>query len=110
MDASRFVPNFQKKSVIWGSKELSKCINLIFKYKNVLGYIFFSTRIEKSREVIPRFIEAARSKQKHQDLNIDLLYKLLFTRENLNLVQVGCHKKAARESGKITWNDFCSEG
>lgn len=80
--------------------------NVIFEYKNV----FFYTRIEKSREVIPRFIEAARSKQKHQDLNIDLLYKLLFTRENLKLVQVGCHKKAARESGKITWNDFCSEG
>lgn len=80
--------------------------NVIFEYQN----LFFFTRIEKSREVIPRFIEAARSKQKHQDLNIDLLYKLLFTRENLKLVQVGCHKKAARESGKITWNDFCSEG
>ena len=65
-------------------------------------------RIEKSREVIPTFLEAARSKQKHQDLNIDQLYKLLFTRENLKLVQIGCHKKAARESGKVKWIDFCT--
>lgn len=65
-------------------------------------------RIEKSREVIPTFLEAARSKQKHQDLNIDQLYKLLFTRENLKLVQIGCHKKAARESGKVKWTDFCT--
>lgn len=79
-------------------------------YRQLFGLWNLDHIIEKSREVIPRFIEAARSKQKHQDLNIDLLYKLLFTRENLKLVQVGCHKKAARESGKITWNDFCSEG
>lgn len=54
------------------------------------------SRIEKSREVIPTLLEAAKSKKKHQQINWEYVYNLLFTRENLKLVQVGCHKKAAR--------------
>lgn len=80
--------------------------NVIFEYKNVVFFI----RIEKFREVILRFIEVVRSKQKYQDLNIDFLYKLFFIRENFKLVQVGCYKKVVRELGKIIWNDFCFEG
>ncbi|XP_062594306.1 DNA fragmentation factor subunit beta-like [Saccostrea cucullata] len=77
-------------------------------YRQLFGLWNLDHIIEKSREVMPTLIEAARNKQKHQTLNADLLYRLLFTRENLKLVQVGCHKKAARESGKVKWNDFCS--
>ncbi|XP_048780692.2 DNA fragmentation factor subunit beta-like [Ostrea edulis] len=78
-------------------------------YRQLFGLWNLDHIIEKSREVIPTLIEAARKKQKYQNLNVDLLYKLLFSRENLKLVQIGCHKKAARESGKVKWSDFCSK-
>lgn len=98
--------NFLKEVCILGFKRIFKMYNVIFEYKNV----FFFIRIEKFREVILRFIEVVRSKQKYQDLNIDFLYKLFFIRENFKLVQVGCYKKVVRELGKIIWNDFCFEG
>lgn len=53
-------------------------------------------RIEKSREIIPTLLQASRVRKKHEQLNWEHVYKLLFTRDNLKLVQVGCHKKAAR--------------
>ena len=68
-------------------------------------FLIFIFSIEKSREVIPTLIEAAKSKQKHETLNWEHVYKLLFTRDNLKLVQVGCHKKAAREQ-KCNIKDF----
>lgn len=63
-------------------------------------------RIEKSREIIPALIEAAENKPKHKDLDWNYVYRLLFTRENLKLVQVGCHKKAARAEKKCRREDF----
>ena len=66
-------------------------------------------RIEKSREVIPTLIEAARKKPKNSELDWSHVYKLLFTRENLKLVQVGCHKKAARSSANCNIDDFYME-
>ncbi|KAL0186053.1 hypothetical protein M9458_017723, partial [Cirrhinus mrigala] len=34
---------------------------------------------------------------KSGDINVDYFYKLLFTRENLKLVHIVCHKKGAHE-------------
>ena len=63
-------------------------------------------RIEKSREVIPTLLEAARTKPKNAELNWKEAYRLLFTRDNLKLVQVGCHKKAARADKECSVKDF----
>ena len=63
-------------------------------------------RVEKSREVIPTLLEAARSKPKYAELNWKEAYRLLFTRDNLKLVQVGCHKKAARSDKECRLKDF----
>lgn len=75
-------------------------------YRQLFGLWNLDHIIEKSREVIPAYIEAAKNKSKGKQLNHDQLYKLLFTRQNLKLVQVGCHKKAARSSGNCSWEDF----
>ncbi|KAK3104873.1 hypothetical protein FSP39_012136 [Pinctada imbricata] len=77
-------------------------------YRQLFGLWNLDHIIEKSREVIPTLIEAAKNKPKHKNLKPDAVYKLLFTRDNLKLVQVGCHKKAARTSGKCKWQDFCT--
>uniref|UniRef100_A0A8C1ZMV1 DNA fragmentation factor subunit beta n=1 Tax=Cyprinus carpio TaxID=7962 RepID=A0A8C1ZMV1_CYPCA len=63
--------------------------------------ILFSTwnldhLIEKKRTVIPTLAEALKGK-KSSDINMDYFYKLLFTRENLKLVHIVCHKKGAHE-------------
>ncbi|CAG2189098.1 DNA fragmentation factor subunit beta-like [Mytilus galloprovincialis] len=76
-------------------------------YRQLFGLWNLDHIIEKSREVIPCLIEASKNLPKGKELNTDLLYKLLFTTDNLKLVQIGCHKKAARPSGNITWKDFC---
>lgn len=74
-------------------------------YRQLFGLWNLDHIIEKSREVIPTLLQAAKHKQKHQELNWDHVYKLLFTRNNLKLVQVGCHKKAAR-SQTCNMEDF----
>ncbi|KAJ8320818.1 hypothetical protein KUTeg_002405 [Tegillarca granosa] len=79
-------------------------------YRLLFGLWNLDHVIEKSREVIPTVIEAAKNKPKYKNLDKSLLYKLLFTRHNLKLVQVGCHKKAARssaDSANCKWQDFC---
>ncbi|XP_059172772.1 DNA fragmentation factor subunit beta-like isoform X2 [Physella acuta] len=65
-------------------------------YRQLFGLWNLDHITEKSREVIPSLIEAAKKKPKGSKLNSDEVYKYLFTRSNLRLVQVGCHKKAAR--------------
>ncbi|XP_046572626.1 DNA fragmentation factor subunit beta-like [Haliotis rubra] len=75
-------------------------------YRQLFGLWNLDHIIEKSREVIPGLIEAARQKPKNAHLNWEQVYKLLFTRDNLKFVQVGCHKKAARESGSCPWQSF----
>jgi len=68
----------------------------------------FFFRIEKSREILPTLIKAAKDKEEHQEINWQHVYKLLFTRENLKLVQIGCHKKAAR-SQTCNVEDFLTD-
>lgn len=75
-------------------------------YRQLFGLWNLDHIIEKSREVIPTLIEAARTKPKYAELNWQEAYRLLFTKENLKLVQVGCHKKAARVDMKVKKDEF----
>lgn len=52
------------------------------------------SRIEKKRTVIPAMLEALQN-HNSADVNLDYFYRLLFTRENLKLVHIVCHKKGA---------------
>lgn len=52
------------------------------------------SRIEKKRSVIPALLEALQN-HKSADVNLNYFYCLLFTRENLKLVHIVCHKKGA---------------
>ncbi|XP_045163884.2 DNA fragmentation factor subunit beta-like [Mercenaria mercenaria] len=65
-------------------------------YRQLFGLWNLDHVIEKSREILPTLIEATKTKKKHQQINWEHVYKLLFTKNNLKLVQIGCHKKAAR--------------
>lgn len=51
-------------------------------------------RIEKKRTVVPALIEALEN-HKSTEINLNYFYQLLFTRENLKLVHIVCHKKGA---------------
>lgn len=51
-------------------------------------------RIEKKRTIIPALLEALQN-HKMADINLSYFYRLLFTRENLKLVHIVCHKKGA---------------
>ncbi|KAM9786040.1 DNA fragmentation factor subunit beta [Neosynchiropus ocellatus] len=50
-------------------------------------------RIEKKRTIIPA-LQGALQNQKSGGINVDYFYRLLFTRENLKLVHIVCHKKS----------------
>ncbi|XP_053705950.1 DNA fragmentation factor subunit beta [Synchiropus splendidus] len=50
-------------------------------------------RIEKKRTIIPA-LQAALQDHKTATINVDYFYRLLFTRENLKLVHIVCHKKS----------------
>ncbi|XP_060603868.1 DNA fragmentation factor subunit beta-like [Ruditapes philippinarum] len=65
-------------------------------YRQLFGLWNLDHVIEKSREILPTLIEAAKTRKKHEQINWEYVYKLLFTKNNLKLVQIGCHKKAAR--------------
>lgn len=65
---------------------------LLIPQNNFLKLLCF--RIEKKRTIIPTLVNALQGK-KSSDINLDYFYKLLFTRENLKLVHIVCHKKGA---------------
>ncbi|XP_034393090.1 DNA fragmentation factor subunit beta [Cyclopterus lumpus] len=84
-----------------GSFEQEVCPSLhsINPYGSRESRIVFSTwnldhRIEKKRTIIPALLEALQS-HKSCDVNLLYFYRLLFTRENLKLVHIVCHKKGA---------------
>ncbi|XP_071021551.1 DNA fragmentation factor subunit beta-like isoform X2 [Oncorhynchus clarkii lewisi] len=86
-----------------GAFDQDECISLhsINPYGNRESRILFSTwnldhRIEKKRTVIPALVEALQNR-KSSNINLDYFYKLLFTRENLKLVHIVCHKKSAHD-------------
>ena len=51
-------------------------------------------RIEKKRAIIPALLNTLQN-HKSTDVNLNYFYQLLFTRENLKLVHIVCHKKGA---------------
>ncbi|XP_043102684.1 DNA fragmentation factor subunit beta [Puntigrus tetrazona] len=86
-----------------GAFDESNCVFLhsINPYGSRESRILFSTwnldhLIEKKRTVIPTLAEALKG-NKSGHINVDYFYKLLFTRENLKLVHIVCHKKGAHE-------------
>ncbi|MCJ8734799.1 hypothetical protein PDJAM_G00239500 [Pangasius djambal] len=86
-----------------GAFNLDQCeaLHSINPYGNRESRILFSTwnldhRIEKKRTIIPALVNALQGK-KSSDINLDYFYKLLFTRENLKLVHIVCHKKGAHD-------------
>ncbi|XP_066296804.1 DNA fragmentation factor subunit beta-like [Branchiostoma lanceolatum] len=54
-------------------------------------------RIEKSRTILPSMQQAAVSCPKGKQLNWEYFYELLFTTDNLKLVEISCHKKDAHK-------------
>ncbi|XP_054645254.1 DNA fragmentation factor subunit beta [Dunckerocampus dactyliophorus] len=84
-----------------GSFDQPKCASLhsINPYGSRESRIVFSTwnldhRIEKKRTIIPALMEALQN-HKSEDINLTYFYRLLFTRDNLKLVHIVCHKKGA---------------
>ncbi|XP_068606735.1 DNA fragmentation factor subunit beta [Brachionichthys hirsutus] len=84
-----------------GSFDRDKCLSLhsINPYGSRESRVVFSTwnldhRIEKKRAVIPTLMDALQNRES-TDINLTYFYRLLFTRENLKLVHIVCHKKGA---------------
>ncbi|XP_035513078.1 DNA fragmentation factor subunit beta [Morone saxatilis] len=80
-------------------QEVCQSFHSINPYGSRESRIIFSTwnldhRIEKKRSVIPALVEALQN-HKSADVNLNYFYRLLFTRENLKLVHIVCHKKGA---------------
>nr|XP_023649418.1 DNA fragmentation factor subunit beta [Paramormyrops kingsleyae] len=94
-----------------GAFDQDSCSSLhsINPYGNRESRILFSTWnldhvIEKKRTIIPTLVDAL-GHRSHGEINWEYFYRLLFTRENLKLVHIVCHKKTvhdlACDSGKI---------
>lgn len=57
-------------------------------------HLCVSSRIEKRRTIIPTLLGLL-EKYTKAEVNLDYFYRLLFTKENLKLVHIVCHKKEA---------------
>ncbi|KAF3696626.1 DNA fragmentation factor subunit beta [Channa argus] len=80
-------------------QDMCQSLHSINPYGSRESRIVFSTwnldhRIEKKRTIIPSLLEALQN-HKSADINLNYFYRLLFTRENLKLVHIVCHKKGA---------------
>ncbi|KAF0036770.1 hypothetical protein F2P81_012082 [Scophthalmus maximus] len=78
-----------------------RSLHSINPYGSRESRVVFSTwnldhRIEKKRAIIPALLEALRNR-KADEVNLTYFYRLLFTRENLKLVHIVCHKKGAHD-------------
>ncbi|XP_034552091.1 DNA fragmentation factor subunit beta [Notolabrus celidotus] len=78
-------------------QEVCRSLHSINPYGSRESRIIFSTwnldhRIEKKRTIIPALLDVLQN-HKSTDVNLDYFYSLLFTRENLKLVHIVCHKK-----------------
>uniref|UniRef100_A0A3Q3X9Y4 DNA fragmentation factor subunit beta n=1 Tax=Mola mola TaxID=94237 RepID=A0A3Q3X9Y4_MOLML len=80
-------------------QDMCQSLHSINPYSSQESRIIFSTwnldhRIEKKRTVVPALLEALQN-HRSADINLNYFYRLLFTRENLKLVHIVCHKKGA---------------
>lgn len=78
-------------------QEACTSFHSINPYGNHESRVVFSTwnldhMIEKKRAIIPDLLDAL-GDHKCSDINMDYFYSLLFTRVNLKLVHIVCHKK-----------------
>lgn len=96
-----------------GPYDEDDCIlqHTISPYGSKEARVLFSTWnldhvIEKSREILPKLIHAASKVPSKKKLNMKYFYSLLFTRENLKLVHITCHKKEEHKSRKCDSNKF----
>ena len=69
-------------------------------FHQVLFPCTFSSRIERSRQILPAITRAADDCPKGYKLNWKYFFDLLFTRKNIKLVHVGCHIKGEHEGCK----------
>lgn len=69
-------------------KHIVLCFCILYMFANLVS------RIEKKRTIIPTLVEALQN-HKSSDVNLNYFYKMLFTRDNLKLVHIVCHKKEA---------------
>lgn len=72
----------------------TRLLSLFFCFTSFHAILQFVSRIEKKRTVIPALLEALQN-HRSTDINLNYFYQLLFTRENLKLVHIVCHKKGA---------------
>ncbi|KPP70205.1 DNA fragmentation factor subunit beta-like [Scleropages formosus] len=82
-------------------KKSCPALHSINPYGNRESRILFSTwnldhMIEKKRTVIPTLAKALQN-HSSDDINWEYFYRLLFTRENLRLVHIVCHKKSVHD-------------
>ncbi|XP_029011871.1 DNA fragmentation factor subunit beta [Betta splendens] len=80
-------------------QNMCKSLHSINPYGSRESRIVFSTwnldhRIEKKRTIVPTLLDALEN-HKSIEINLSYFYGLLFTRENLKLVHIVCHKKGA---------------
>ncbi|XP_038060727.1 DNA fragmentation factor subunit beta-like [Patiria miniata] len=95
-----------------GAYDTTECCyhHSINPYLNKESMILFSTWnldhvIEKSRSVIPGLEEAIRNCPAQKEVNVPYFYDLLFTRKNLKLVDIRCHKKGIH-TGRVDKKRF----
>ena len=65
-----------------------------------------SSRVEKSREVLPTLAEVVKNCPKSSEVNWHYFYNLLFTKKNLKLVHVACHVKGIHAGKKCDKKQF----
>ncbi|XP_076022752.1 DNA fragmentation factor subunit beta [Genypterus blacodes] len=80
-------------------QDVCQSLHSINPYSNLESRIIFSSwnldhRIEKKRTILPALLDAAQS-HTCTEINLGYFYRLLFTRDNLKLVHIACHKKGA---------------
>jgi len=83
-----------------GAFDMKDCerVHRINPYASKDARVLFSTwnldhRIEKSREILPRLLESIIECPKTKQVNWKYFFELLFTVQNLKLVDIRCHKK-----------------
>ncbi|XP_072304636.1 DNA fragmentation factor subunit beta [Eucyclogobius newberryi] len=78
---------------------LCRSLHSINPYSSRASRVLFSTwnldhRIEKKRSIVPALLQC-HLKRPSSGISLDYFYRLLFTRHNLKLVHITCHKKGA---------------
>uniref|UniRef100_T2MHH7 DNAation factor subunit beta n=1 Tax=Hydra vulgaris TaxID=6087 RepID=T2MHH7_HYDVU len=80
------------------NKKFCKMSHAINPYSSKDSRVLFSTwnldhKVEKSREILPQLVKAIKECPPGKQVNVEYFYRLLFTSENLKLVDIRCHAK-----------------